>query len=406
MSKALERLRMSLKQGKKVQLGIGPMSIHCVDAVIEMANAARHPLMLVASRRQIEAASKGGGYVNNWTTKTFAQYVRERDKGGYVVLCRDHGGPWQNSTEIDKNLSIDEAMASAKESFSIDIESGFDVIHLDPSIDIHKKALSQHDVLERLFELWEHCIEVSKELSADVAFEVGTEEQSGINQGIESFEQLLEAVTRFSCEQNIEKPLFVVGQTGTLTKETHNVGTFSKFANRIERISTEIEISKIIEICRQYGIYLKAHNVDYLSNEDLIRFLKLRVHSANIAPELGVLQTCHILQVCKEFGLKRESDKLLELAYNSGKWKKWMLPSTNATDFVRATIAGHYVFSTEEFQEIMSSIRLQCRTKDLDIDSSIRESIKLKIASFMYSFNLFSHLEWTPKYTTKSLVAA
>ena len=122
MSKALERLRMSLKQGKKVQLGIGPMSIHCVDAVIEMANAARHPLMLVASRRQIEAASKGGGYVNNWTTKTFAQYVRERDKGGYVVLCRDHGGPWQNRTEVNKKLSIDEAMASAKESFSIDIE--------------------------------------------------------------------------------------------------------------------------------------------------------------------------------------------------------------------------------------------------------------------------------------------
>lgn len=406
MSKALERLKMSLKQGEKVQLGIGPMSVHCVDAVIEMANAARHPIMLVASRRQIEAASKGGGYVNNWTTRTFAQYVRERDKGGYVVLCRDHGGPWQNTTEINKNLSIDEAMASAKESFSIDIESGFDVIHLDPSIDIHQEALSQHDVLKRLFELWKHCIEVSKEFGADIAFEVGTEEQSGTNQGIKSFEQLLEAVTRFSGEQNIDKPLFVVGQTGTLTKETYNVGTFGKFANRIERISTEMEISKILNICRQYGIHLKAHNVDYLSNKDLTRFLNLGVHSANIAPELGVLQTCHILQVCREFGLNRESDKLLELAYNSGKWKKWMLPSTNATDFAKATIAGHYVFSTEEFQEIMSNIRLQCGTKGLDIDSSIRESIKLKIASFMYSFNLFSNLEWTPEYATRSLVAA
>jgi hypothetical protein len=82
MSKALERLKMSLKQRATVQLGIEPMSIHCVDAVIEMANAARRPLMLVA---QIESASRGG-YVNNWTTETFAQYVRERDKGEYVVL--------------------------------------------------------------------------------------------------------------------------------------------------------------------------------------------------------------------------------------------------------------------------------------------------------------------------------
>ncbi len=54
---------MSLKQRATVQLGIGPMSIHCVDAVIEMANAARHPLMLVASRRQIESASKGANSV-------------------------------------------------------------------------------------------------------------------------------------------------------------------------------------------------------------------------------------------------------------------------------------------------------------------------------------------------------
>jgi tagatose-1,6-bisphosphate aldolase non-catalytic subunit AgaZ/GatZ len=42
---------------------------------------------------------------------------------------------------VSNGLSFDAAMVSAKESFSFDIESGFDIIHLDPSIDIHDKNL-------------------------------------------------------------------------------------------------------------------------------------------------------------------------------------------------------------------------------------------------------------------------
>ena len=45
-------------------LGVGPMSNNCVDVVIELANSHEVPIMLVASRRQIDSEAFGGGYVN------------------------------------------------------------------------------------------------------------------------------------------------------------------------------------------------------------------------------------------------------------------------------------------------------------------------------------------------------
>ena len=36
--------------------------------------------MLIASRRQIDSELFGGGYVNNWSTKQFSDYVIKRDK--------------------------------------------------------------------------------------------------------------------------------------------------------------------------------------------------------------------------------------------------------------------------------------------------------------------------------------
>ena len=49
-------------------LGVGPMSLNCVDSVIEISNQEKIPLMLIASRRQIDSEDFGGGYVNNWST--------------------------------------------------------------------------------------------------------------------------------------------------------------------------------------------------------------------------------------------------------------------------------------------------------------------------------------------------
>ena len=56
------------------------MSLNCVDAVCDIANEHLIPLMLIASRRQVDSQEMGGGYVNNWTTEDFARYVKKMIK--------------------------------------------------------------------------------------------------------------------------------------------------------------------------------------------------------------------------------------------------------------------------------------------------------------------------------------
>ena len=97
-----QRLKNYRKNRNCTLLGVGPMSKNCIDAAIELAKEYCTPLMLIASRRQIDSEQFGGGYVENWTTKQFADYVIYKDTQKNIILARDHGGPWQNELEISK----------------------------------------------------------------------------------------------------------------------------------------------------------------------------------------------------------------------------------------------------------------------------------------------------------------
>ena len=75
---------------------LGPMSKNIVDTVIEYSNSFKLPFTFIPSRRQVEY---DGGYVNNWTTKEFVNYVKT--KGKYISVERDHGGPGQGTNMDD-----------------------------------------------------------------------------------------------------------------------------------------------------------------------------------------------------------------------------------------------------------------------------------------------------------------
>ena len=75
-----KRIEDFLNKSPSTLLCVGPMSVNCVDAAIELSNQFDTPLMLIASRRQIDSELFGGGYVNNWSTKQFSDYVIKRDK--------------------------------------------------------------------------------------------------------------------------------------------------------------------------------------------------------------------------------------------------------------------------------------------------------------------------------------
>ena len=381
------RLASVLERRRCTLLGVGPMSVNCVDAAIELANEEKVPILLIASRRQIDSEEMGGGYVANWTTSTFARYVIDGDRNGKILLARDHGGPWQNAKEKDARLSLRRAMESAKASYRADIEAGFQILHIDPSLDIHGEP-DVDEVLDRVFELYEYCWGVAQEFRREVLFEIGTEEQSGGTNTPEELDYTLNAVQRFCGQYKLPKPSFVVIQSGTRVMEMRNVGSFDSPVRIADEIPAEIQLPKLIDVCNRRGIFMKEHNTDYLSDEALQWHPRLGIHAANVAPEFGVAESRALLEVLESNGLRALSDRFLALAFESGRWRKWMLPASNATDRERALIAGHYIFSTPECVLLKEESATLLRCRGIVLEQHLKQSVKQSILRYCRNFRL------------------
>jgi len=367
-----------LISSRRTLLGVGPMSVNCVDASIELANEHNQIIMLIASRRQIDSADFGGGYVNNWTTDEFAQYVNNKDKKGKIILARDHGGPWQNPIEIEKNYGLQQAMDSAKLSYSKDIDAGF---HGKPDLD---------EILDRIYELYEFCWSYAQRLGRKLIFEIGTEEQSGSTNTIDELDYTLSSITTFCRINKIPPPSFVVMQTGTRVMETQNLGSYDSPIRVAGEIPPEIQIPQMVELCNQYGIYMKVHNTDYLSDEALKWYPRLGLHSANVAPEFGVAETRALISILEENNLSNLSEQFLELAFLSNKWEKWMLKDTKASDREKSIIAGHYVFATEACAEIVKEAGSKLRPLGVDLNNYLKDQVKLTIQRYLKHFRMIA----------------
>ena len=382
-----QRLESFLKNRRCTLLGVGPMSVNCVDAAIELANDHEVPLLLIASRRQIDSEEFGGGYVNNWSTAEFARYVIDRDKKGKILLARDHGGPWQSPKEVEANLSLRRAMESAKSSYRADIEAGFQVLHIDPSVDIHGQP-DVDEVLNRVFELYEFCWSQAQQLRQEIIFEIGTEEQSGSTNSQEELDYTLNAIQQFCKRNHLPQPTFVVIQCGTRVMETRNVGSFDAPVRVADELPAEIQLPKMIEICNRYGIFMKEHNTDYLSDAALQWHPRLGIHAANVAPEFGVTESRALLSVLEGNGQGALAERFLHCAYQSRKWEKWMIENTQATDRDRAVIAGHYVFAKPDFLELKAEASRNLAAKGIDLNEHLKQAVKQSIQRYLRNFRL------------------
>ena len=368
-------------------LCVGPMSKNCVDACLEISKEKDILLVLIASRRQVDDKFFGGGYVNNWDTENFAKYVFENDKVGNLILARDHGGPWQSDFERKNKLGLHQAMDSAKLSYKADIDAGFKILHIDPSIDIHKKP-STDEILLRIYELYEYCWSYAKKNNKEIIFEIGTEEQTGSSNSLEELDYTLSNVIDFCRRNKLPKPTFVVAQTGTRVMETRNVGSFDNPLRILDEIPAEIQIPRIVDICNKYKVFLKEHNADYISDDGLKWHPRLGIHAANIAPEFGVAESIELLKILEEYGLKVLADSFLKKSYESRKWNKWMVGDNIASKRQKSIIAGHYVFASSEIKQLKIEAQKYLLKKGIDLDICLKEAVKVSINRYIKNFRI------------------
>lgn len=388
-------------------LGIGPMSKNCVQATLELSKEDDYPVMFIASRNQVDADELGGGYVNGWNQFTFAQAVQEvAEEINYdnlYYLCRDHGGPWQRDKERNDHLPVKEAMDLGKKSYIADIEAGFDLLMIDPTKDPFEigKVIPLDIVLERTVELIEFCeSERKKRNLPEIGYEVGTEETNGGLTSTETYETFILCLKEELSKRNLPMPTFIVGQTGTLTRKTEQVGKFN-FKNAYD----------LAQMAKKYGVGLKEHNGDYLDDVTLLEHIPSSITATNVAPQYGTEETRAYLNLAEvekrlfDNGLLTEISSTREVlllhAIKSERWRKWMVGdqvnltveeilNSNDGDLQDEIldIAGHYTFNDDEVKKEIDKLYANLSKFNIDGKRYVIDHIKRPIRDYAECYNL------------------
>jgi len=309
---------------------IGPMSKNIVDSIINFCELEKYNIGLIASRRQIDYDS---GYVNNWNTSSFYNYVK--GKTNKVLVCRDHGGIGQG--EFYDNGSI---------SFYNDVN--LDIVHVDP----WKRYPEVDDAINETVE----SIKFIHHINNNCKFEVGTEESIQYYSA-ETLDYFLKRLQDMLGDiyNNV---VYGVIQSGTKLIGRENHGIFN-----------EERCKQMVNVCHTNGLLSKEHNGDYLTNQEIRKRFDLGLDSINIAPEYGVFETQVILDNLSVY----DKQELYNICFKSEKWVKWFptdfIPEDNKELLVE--VCGHYLFDNEDFKKI--------KYKIVDIDNKIQVKLYEKL---------------------------
>jgi len=403
MQKALHIARE--KEGFSTLLGIGPMSPMLLKATLELSKEQDFPVLFIASRNQVDIDEFGGGYVSGWDQTRFVAAIKAMAESigydGQYYICRDHGGPWQRDEERKASLPENEAMARGLQSYFADLDAGFDLLHIDPTKDpaYSEGTVPMDVVLQRTVELIEkiEAYRLNKGLP-EIGYEVGTEETNGGLTGVEAFEEFISRLCGMLKEKGLPSPNFIVGQTGTLTRLTENVGHYS----------TE-NAAKLSAIAAAHGMELKEHNGDYLPDQLLLLHPALKVSSSNVAPEFGVDETMAYLELAAleeklyDIGVLKSASGLVPVlrrtAVETGRWRKWMVGEEKSYDVetvladeeltsLITKISGHYTFETPAVAEKLAEMLDALEAANVPARRFVLDKIKRSIGKYVTAYHL------------------
>lgn len=301
----------------KAKVFIGPMTKNVVDGAIQFEKSTTTEIAFIPSRRQVEV---DGGYVNNWTTESFCNYVKSRCNARIV---RDHAGPAQGKSEDD---GVDSIIEDCKHMHTI---------HIDPW-KVHRDIEEGAEVTSRL-------IKMCHIANPNMTFEIGTE------QSIRKFEpqelvKLTTYLTKSLTPEEFERIEYLVIQSGTSLRENTQTGNYS----------TE-RLRGMLDVARRFGLKSKEHNGDYIDEKTIIEKFDQGLDCINIAPEFGLIETDTYLQ---EIDDNETFELFWKVCHESRKWEKWVSkdfnPLLQKKELIR--ICGHYVLSTPEFSEIRERV--------------------------------------------------
>jgi D-tagatose-1,6-bisphosphate aldolase subunit GatZ/KbaZ len=372
-------------------LAVCPNSENVLKAALRSAKRANCPMMFAATLNQVDI---DGGYTGLNPNDLVRKIKEESYRIGYngpTIVGVDHGGPWLKDIQTIERWSFKESNNWIKKSFEAALLAGYDLLHVDPTVDIFTKNINIETVVERTVELISHSEAFLKDNNIrPISYEVGTEEVHGGLADIATFKKFLTLLKKGLKNENLDHvwPVFVVGKVGT---DLHTTTFDSEVAREIS------------EIVSEYGSYIKGHYTDFVANPG--DYTTSGMGAANVGPEFTIAEYDAFYELCRiENELVKEDkaacasgfmEKLSGAVLDSNRWKKWLLEGEK--DFESLTkdrkewivrTGCRYVWAKPEIRSAQAILYSNLYKNGIDAENWVLMKIESAIDKYLTAFNL------------------
>ena len=377
-------------------LAVCPNSIAVLRAALRSAKRNNAPVKFAATLNQVDL---DGGYTN-MTPHEFVNTIREEARRinlkSPVIVAVDHGGPWLKDTHRIENWTYEQATSGIKASFEAAIDAGYDLIHIDPTVDNTLKdgeTISIDLVAERTLDLIDHAETFRRKNGYDrISYEVGTEEVHGGLADMTVFNRFLNLLKTGLEKRNLRDvwPCFVVGKVGT---DLHT-----------SLFDASVAIDLVLA-AQPFGSFIKGHYSDNVDNPE--DYPASGMGAANVGPEFTEKEYEALVELdniekhlfVKGEILKRTDIKsvLWNAVIRSDRWKKWLQAGESKTDFHANSpkrqewlikTGCRYIWEDNDVVACRSKLTENLKAKGIDTDFIVSSSIEHAMDRYFEKFNL------------------
>jgi D-tagatose-1,6-bisphosphate aldolase subunit GatZ/KbaZ len=373
-----------------------PNSIAVLRASLKSAKRNNAPIKFAATLNQVDLDGGYTGMTQLEFVKTIREEARRINLQSPVIIAIDHGGPWLKDKHRVEKWTYEQSEAAVKESFVAAIEAGYDLIHVDPTVDItlaEGDTISIDVVAERTLDLIEHAENYRRKNGYDrISYEVGTEEVHGGLADMNVFKRFLTLLKDGLMKRDLGDvwPCFVVGKVGT---DLHTT------------LFDPVVASELSSAAAEYGSFIKGHYSDNVENPE--EYPLSGMGAANVGPEFTEKEYDALLELDSiedELFQKGEvakrsliKEKLWDAVIRSGRWKKWLQSGESAEDFYSNSperqewlikTGCRYIWEDSDVVASRSKLTENLKGKGIDADFIVSSAIEHAMDRYFDKFNL------------------
>jgi tagatose-1,6-bisphosphate aldolase non-catalytic subunit AgaZ/GatZ len=397
LNQLIKKLIQLRSQGIEITLlAVCPNSDAVLEAAIKVAAQDEIPMLFAATLNQVD---RDGGYTG-WTQQQFVMRMKELAvKYGCtspLYPCLDHGGPWLKDLHTIRGLSLQETMDEVKRTLGACLEAGYDLLHIDPTVDRtlpRGQLLDISDVVSRTVELIAHAEKQRRSLGIPpISYEVGTEEVHGGLADLDNFDRFLSGLKSGLQDEGILDawPCFIVGKVGTdLHTTTFDPGVAQQLYQKVSPL----------------GSLIKGHYTDWVENPH--QYPTSGMGGANVGPEFTAVELKALYDLCDvEDDLVDQNSALAPSRFRtavqstvvaSNRWRKWLFHDEEGLSFEQldplrqewlVSTGARYIWTAPPVVQARQTLYQNLKVYQADPHAYVIDRIAGCIRKYVAAFNL------------------